>query len=127
MKTLGRHLVVDFYDCKSEILNDVHQIKEVMMEAARRCKATPLGKFFHTFEPHGVSGVIVIAESHLAIHTWPEYNFASVDIFTCGNTVDPWLAHEYLTTTLRAKNVGVTELKRGTLAEKEDMCVSASG
>jgi S-adenosylmethionine decarboxylase proenzyme len=126
MKTLGRHLVVDLYDCKSEILNDVHQIEEVMMEAARRCKATPLGKFFHTFEPQGVSGVVVIAESHLAIHTWPEYNFASVDIFTCGNTVDPWLAHEYLTAILKAKSVDVTELKRGTLVKEKNTCVSVS-
>lgn len=64
-------------------------------------------------QPHGVTGVIVIAESHFSIHTWPEHRFAAVDLYTCGNTVDPWLAFDHLAKAFRATTHSVTELRRG--------------
>ncbi|MDD4848209.1 MAG: adenosylmethionine decarboxylase, partial [Bacteroidales bacterium] len=84
MAALGRHILVEFIGCKSETLNDVALIEESMVTAARKADATVINSTFHHFSPFGVSGVVVIQESHLAIHTWPEYQYAAVDLFTCG-------------------------------------------
>jgi len=113
--SLGKHLLVEYYECEPKILNDVNKIREYMMEAARVGGATIVNDVFHTFNPYGVSGVVVIAESHLAIHTWPEYNFAAVDLFTCGEDVDPWKAFEYLKKNLKSKYHLTMEVKRGVL------------
>lgn len=110
---LGRHLLAEFYDCNSNILNNVQLIEDAMTEAAIACGATVVTKNFHHFSPYGVSGVVVIAESHLAIHTWPEYGYAAVDLFTCGDTCDPKVACEYLREKLGAESVFRSELKRG--------------
>ncbi len=113
MKSLGTHVVAEFYDCNFEIIKDVKKVEEAMVRAAKATNATIVDVIFHSFNPYGVSGVIVIAESHLAIHTWPEYGFASVDIYTCGDEVKPWKAYELLEKEFRAQNVSVMEMKRG--------------
>ncbi len=118
MKALGKHILAEFYDCKAESLNDVKKIEEIMVEAANVIKACVVNQSFHKFEPHGVSGVVVIAESHLSIHTWPEYNFASVDVYTCGDKIDPWIAYEYLNEVLKAKRSNVLEVKRGIITSE---------
>ena len=82
MNALGRHILAEFYECDTDILNDAQRIENYMKRAALECGATIVSSTFQTFNPHGVSGVIVIAESHLAIHTWPEYGYAAVDVFT---------------------------------------------
>lgn len=115
MKALGRHILVEFYDCDSEVLNDLTVVENSMKEAAKVSGATIVKSVFHLFNPHGVSGVVVIAESHLAIHTWPEYGYAAVDLFTCGDSVNPWDAFDYLKEKFKAKNVFTMELKRGQL------------
>ena len=84
-----------------------------MQKAARDSNATIVNSVFHRFNPHGVSGVVVIAESHLAIHTWPEYNYAAVDLFTCGSSVDPWIAFDVLRHCLEADTFKTREVKRG--------------
>ena len=117
--SLGRHLLVEFHGCDRTILNDVNLIRRYMLEAAKRTGATILKDVFHAFSPHGVSGVVVIAESHLAIHTWPEYGYAAVDLFTCGNDVDPWKAFEYLSLKLKARKFLPMEIKRGILELEE--------
>ncbi len=86
-----------------------------MKRAAIECGATIVNSVFHTFNPHGVSGVVVIAESHLAIHTWPEYGYAAVDVFTCGDTVDPWIATRALQEYLRSEKIKTIEVNRGEL------------
>ena len=113
MKELGRHIIVEMYDCDAEILNNFDVIREQMMEAARVAGATIVGEVFHRFTPHGVSGAVVIAESHLSIHTWPEYRYAALDLFTCGDNVDPWVAFGHLARELKAGKTSQTELKRG--------------
>ncbi|MDY6843523.1 MAG: adenosylmethionine decarboxylase, partial [Thermodesulfobacteriota bacterium] len=75
MNSLGRHLVVELMDCDSEILKDMGTIKDFMIRAATTAGATPVQNVFHSFNPMGISGVVVIAESHLTIHTWPEYGY----------------------------------------------------
>ena len=118
MKALGRHILAEFYDCDPRILNDTEMIELYMKRAAIECGATIVNSTFHTFNPHGVSGVVVIAESHLAIHTWPEYGYAAVDVFTCGDTVDPKVATEVLRESLRAQRIETVEIRRGELRGK---------
>ncbi len=115
MSTLGRHIIVEYYDCKPEILNSVVEIQQHMENAAIESGATIINATFHHFSPYGVSGVVVIQESHLAIHTWPEYGYASVDLFTCGDTVDPWTAYEYLKRSFQADQGSAIEMRRGEL------------
>ena len=86
-----------------------------MLEAATRSGATIINSVFHHFSPFGVSGVIVIQESHLAIHTWPEYRYAAVDLFTCGDSVNPWVSYESLKTAFEAEHGSAIELNRGQL------------
>lgn len=115
MKTeqLGRHILVEYYNCDENILNDHKLIEELMVQAAREAKATVVESVFHMFNPYGVSGAVVISESHLTIHTWPEYGYASVDLFTCGDKVNPWDGFEYLERELKAQRSESTEVSRG--------------
>lgn len=115
MNALGRHLLIELQDCNKEALNDLGFLRDAMVTAAIDCGAAVLGESFHRFSPQGVSGVVVIAESHLSIHTWPEYGYAAVDIFTCGTTVVPEKAAEVLVGKLGAKNHSVMEIQRGLL------------
>ena len=126
MRVLGQHILAELYGCNSTILNDVDLIKQYMEEAALKSNATIVNSAFHHFSPYGVSGVVVIAESHLAIHTWPEYNYAAVDIFTCGTSVDPWKAFEVLKERLQATESVTKEMKRGLpdLGEHHDTTIS---
>ncbi|OGO24464.1 MAG: S-adenosylmethionine decarboxylase proenzyme [Chloroflexi bacterium RBG_16_50_9] len=115
MNALGRHLLVELQDCNKEVLNDPGFLRDAMVTAAIDCGATVLSESFHHFNPQGVSGVVIIAESHLSIHTWPEYGYAAVDIFTCGTTVEPRKAAEALIEKLEAKNPTLMEIQRGVL------------
>ena len=115
MKALGRQLLVEFYDCDTYILNDKEKVRSALRQAAVEAGATIVTDVFHEFNPHGISGVVVIAESHLAIHTWPEFDFAAVDLFTCGDDVVPSLAMTHLQKALKADRLSVLELKRGIL------------
>jgi S-adenosylmethionine decarboxylase len=85
---LGRQLTIEYYDCSTLILLDKEQIGQAMLKAAKDSGATVVSSSFHTFSPQGVSGVVVIAESHFTIHTWPEHDYAAVDMFTCGKGID---------------------------------------
>ena len=118
MQALGRQILVEFYDCNRVILNDEPLIRSILLEGVRRSNATIVSDTFHTFSPHGVSGVVVIAESHVAIHTWPEHGYAAVDIFTCGDTIDPWIIQKYLEQGFGAGNVSSMEMKRGLFPER---------
>ncbi len=84
-----------------------------MIDAAKKAHATIVDDKFHHFSPFGVSGVVVIAESHLAIHTWPEYRYAAVDVFTCGETLKPEVAAIHLAQVFKSQNPSIHEIKRG--------------
>jgi spermidine synthase len=116
MNALGRHILVEFYDCSPELMNDVVHIENSMVAAAETAGATVINSTFHHFSPYGVSGVVVIQESHLAIHTWPEYGYAAVDLFTCGDSVDPWVSYKYLKDAFEAGHGSSMELRRGQLS-----------
>jgi len=115
MKSLGKHLLAEYYECDRDSLNDVSTVENSLIKAAKEAGATVIGSSFHVFEPYGVSGVVVISESHLTIHTWPEYGFAAVDIFTCGDDVDPMKAHEFLKTVFKTQKATVETVLRGIL------------
>lgn len=115
MNSLGRHILVEFMGCSPDILNDVGVIETAMVNAAQKAGATVIQSTFHHFSPFGVSGVVVIQESHLAIHTWPEYQYAAVDLFTCGESVDSWISFDLLKQAFQAKNQSVLEMHRGPL------------
>lgn len=113
MSALGRHILAEIYGCDAEILNNRKLIEKIMVESALKAGAEVREVAFHKFSPQGVSGVVVISESHLAIHTWPELGYAAVDIFTCGDKVDPWDACNYLTKQFNAEHMTANEVKRG--------------
>ncbi len=126
--SLGRHILVEFYESSPEILNDVSLIEQSMVDAAQEAESTVVNSTFHHFSPFGVSGVVVIEESHLAIHTWPEYGFASMDIFTCGDSVEPWIAFNYLKKAFHSEHASSMEMLRGQLnllEKKEDFDLGA--
>lgn len=115
MQSLGNHLIVEMYDCHSELINDRHSVENAMIEAVRISGAKMVQSVIHQFNPHGISGVIVIEESHFSVHTWPEYGYCALDIFTCGDEIDYYSALQYLKDAFMAKNLSVTEMKRGML------------
>jgi S-adenosylmethionine decarboxylase len=115
MDYLGDHLLVELYECDSDKLNDLKKVERVLGEAVRISGATALKTSFHQFESQGVSGVIIIAESHFTIHTWPEYGYAALDIFTCGESIDSLKALDYIEKELDVKTLSVTEIKRGNI------------
>lgn len=114
---LGRHILAEFFDCDSNIINSVDLVEKYMTNAAIKCGATVVQKCFHMFSPHGVSGVVIISESHLAIHTWPELGYAAVDLFTCGESCDPKVAYDYLKKVFSSKKGSFSILKRGILSK----------
>jgi S-adenosylmethionine decarboxylase proenzyme len=121
----GKHILAEYFECECTYLDSEAAIRDLMLEAASRSGATIVGNIFHHFNPQGVSGVVVIAESHLAIHTWPEFRYASVDLFTCGTRVDPWIGFEYLKEKLQCRKWVTKEITRG-IAE-EELASSAYG
>ena len=106
MNVLGLHLLLELKDCNPVLLNDLDYIREAMQQTANEVGAHVVGESFHRFSPQGVTGILAIAESHISIHTWPEYGYAAADIFACGPSFVPRKAAE-------SKDPDVTEIKRG--------------
>ncbi len=121
---LGRHVLLEAYGCKAEVLDSVKGVEKTMIDAALAAGAEIREVAFHKFSPQGVSGVVVISESHLAIHTWPELGYAAIDVFTCGESVNPWDAVNYLIEMFGAESVTANEVKRGIF--QGDMTVKVS-
>lgn len=111
---LGNHILVEFMNCDPHIMNDVAGIERDMVAAAQKAGATVINSTFHHFSPWGVSGVVVIQESHLAIHTWPEYGYAAVDLFTCGE-MDAWISFDHLKECFKSLSYSAIEMKRGSV------------
>ena len=121
----GKHILAEYSECECTFLDSEPDIRSLMLEAATRSGATVVGDIFHHFSPQGVTGVVVVAESHLAIHTWPEFGYASVDIFTCGTRVDPWIGFEYIKEKLQSKRWVSKEIARGDLGEEPILLLEA--
>ncbi|OGR42132.1 MAG: S-adenosylmethionine decarboxylase proenzyme [Elusimicrobia bacterium GWA2_61_42] len=115
MKALGQHLILELYGCSAAALSSVSKVQDAMLKAATAADATIIDSIFHHFKPYGVSGVVVIAESHFAIHTWPEHRYASVDLFTCGDKTRPWRAFTAVKKSFKATHFSVMKVERGLL------------
>jgi len=107
-KSLGRHILLELYNCDADFLNQTETIEKILVQTAELGNATIVETSFHQFSPFGVSGVVVIAESHITIHTWPEHQYAAIDLFTCDNEMDTKIMVNYL----------VQEFKAGSFEEK---------
>ena len=117
MNALGRHLLLELNDCNREVLDDLEFIRHAMLRAAEQAGASVVGESFHKFDPIGVTGIVAIAESHLCIHTWPEYGYAAADVFTCGDDFDPYQAAGLLIEKLSCTQPSITEIQRGQLTQ----------
>ena len=119
LHALGTHLLLELKECNSKTLGNLEFVQETLKNAALEAKATIVEVAFHEFSPFGISGMVVIAESHLAIHTWPEYGYAAVDVFTCGDLIDPRVAAKFLIEKFESKNPSIIEMKRGILGNEK--------
>lgn len=107
----GVHIIADFWFSKS--ITNTRQLKHLLMKAAKESNSTPLEISLHKFSPQGLTGVVLVAESHIAIHTWPEIGYMALDIFTCGKNIKPQKALAFLKKELKPKRVFIKELQRG--------------
>lgn len=113
MDTIGRHVISELWECNESKLNDLAYIEKVFVEAALKAGAEVREVAFHQFAPQGVSGVVIISESHLAIHSFPEHRYASIDVYTCGDRIDPNVAAQYIAEALEAGVRENMEVPRG--------------
>ena len=118
MKELGRHYVFELFGCDREALDNLEAVQAALVQGAIEAGATVIDKVFHKFAPQGVTGVVIIAESHLSIHTWPEYGYAALDVFTCNTNTEPMKAFKVVTKLLKPKSSSTLELKRGLIEEE---------
>lgn len=115
MKSVGRHLILELWECQE--LNSPDVVEQALREATEACRATLLDLKVHTFSPQGVTGVAVVSESHILIHTWPELDYAAVDVFTCGNSTEPTAVLPVLQKHFAPQRVQVMEIRRGIVSE----------
>jgi S-adenosylmethionine decarboxylase len=120
LNTRGQHLLAEYHGCNVEVLDDLKRIESLLNEAARAAQTKVVASVFRPFVPQGVSGVVVIEESHLSIHTWPEFGYASVDFYTCGSGM-PEAAHRVLHKGLRAKHCELMMVDRGLNSDDKGM------
>lgn len=112
MDTAGRHIIAEIWDIDGDVINDANKIEKIFVDAALAMGAEIREVAFHQFAPQGVSGVVIISESHLTVHTFPEHSYMSVDVYTCG-TLDPNVAIQYIIDHSGAKSSHSYELPRG--------------
>lgn len=114
--SLGIHLIAEFWYGKN--IEDEKKLRNLLLSAAKKAKSRPLEIIVHQFKPQGISGVILLAESHIALHFWPEYHYCGIDIFTCGKESNPQKALYFLKEVLKPKKVVVKKIERGLLDEE---------
>ncbi|MAF51877.1 MAG: adenosylmethionine decarboxylase [SAR202 cluster bacterium] len=124
MNALGRHLLLELKECNRELLDDLDFVRQAMLSAANEAGATVVGESFHKFNPVGVTGIVAIAESHLCIHTWPEYGYAAADVFTCGEEFDPRKAADILIGKLGCSDPVIEEVQRGLFPQGDAQSLS---
>ncbi len=118
MSALGFHSILELYDCPPELLDDEIQVRDFVREAALRAGCTVLGELCHRFDPQGVTALMLLAESHISVHTWPEVGYVAVDVFTCGTDTRPEDACRYLTHMFEARHHDLRVIARGMRAPK---------
>ena len=113
---VGKHCILELYECDTERLDDEAFLRTTITTAAKRAGATLLNLITHRFDPQGVTGLALLAESHISIHTWPESGYAAIDVFTCGDHTMPEQACEVLRQELKAGRHALKSFLRETPA-----------
>ncbi|AKG04156.1 S-adenosylmethionine decarboxylase proenzyme [Salimicrobium jeotgali] len=113
MNTLGRHILGDLWNCDVSCLEDIDYVEKLFVRAALKAGAEVREVAFHKFAPQGVSGVVLISESHLTIHSFPEHGYASIDIYTCGDHLQPEEAFHTIVEGLKCRKYDINEIRRG--------------
>jgi S-adenosylmethionine decarboxylase proenzyme len=113
LQSLGQHHLMELYSCDASLIDDQEVVRRLMVEGARRSGATVVGEHFHKFAPQGVSGVVILAESHFAVHTWPEHGFVAVDLFGCGNRLDIPACFDFMEREFGAAHSKRVSVRRG--------------
>jgi S-adenosylmethionine decarboxylase len=113
MNSIGHHYIVEASGCNPAVIGKVESVEQILVRAAEVAGVQVWSISFHRFSPNGVSGVVVISESHLALHTWPEFGYVALDIFTCGDDAKPETAVEYALKEFGANTAHITEVTRG--------------
>lgn len=111
--TNGKHIIIDLWKANKKKLNNKEFIKRTLLEAARKANSTIMAHKFHKFIPSGVSGYVLIAESHISIHTWPDEQYASLDVYTCGDKTFPDNARDYVIEAFGAQDFSTVSIDRG--------------
>jgi S-adenosylmethionine decarboxylase proenzyme len=112
-KRMGKHYIVEYLDCDPDRIGTLDAVRPLLVDAVETCGATALNYAYHQFEPWGVSATVLLAESHFCLHSWPEDRYMALDIFTCGDTMDPDVAVEILRNGFAAGKVNLDVLDRG--------------
>ncbi|MBP2655267.1 MAG: speH [Firmicutes bacterium] len=121
MKIIGKHLTVDMYGCSFENLDNLEFIRSAMLTAVREANMTLLDFSYHKFEPQGLTALALLAESHMSIHTYPEFSYAAIDVFTCGDHSRPDKAVAILKNLLKPEKTKITNIRRGDFGSESDM------
>ncbi len=111
--TIGYHYIIEATGCDPKILADSKRLRDILTESAKVGKMDIRIVHFYKFSPTGVSGMIVVSESHISIHTWPEEGYAAIDVYICGTKSEPEKTIEYILEHIKAKYAHITEIKRG--------------
>ena len=112
-KAIGHHYIVEASGCDPEVISSVEKVQQILVKAAEISGAQVWSVSFSKFPPHGVSGVVVISESHISSHTWPEFRYGAMDFYTCGETVEPEKGLNYAVEAFGATSAHITEITRG--------------
>ena len=116
-KALGLHIIADLYGVEADLIDRVEDIRALLEGAVKHAKLTKISSHYYQFRPHGATGVVLIAESHISIHTWPELGIATVDVYTCGDPQQCIEAMNFIIDKLKPSRVDKKVFDRGLLEE----------
>ncbi len=117
LAAVGYNLFADMYNCDAQLLDDIRYLRRLLKESAEAGNMHVVKVLFHRYSPQGITGLVIVKESHIALHTWPEYAFASIDIFLCGDNSDPYKTLKYIENGLRPSTVITKSIERGVIHE----------
>ncbi len=119
-KTLGLHILADLYGVDPDLIDRVEDIRHLLESAVKVAGLTKISSHYYQFQPHGATGVVLLAESHISIHTWPEHGLATVDVYTCGDPLKAYRSMDYIISVLKPTRVDKHVFERGLVGESED-------
>lgn len=106
-------IIAEFYGCKPDLISTSNTVKRIINRAVRKSKLTKIRSHYHQFRPSGVTGVVLLAESHITMHSWPEYNYIALDIFSCGDKNKALVAMQQLVKDFKPAKVKKKVVMRG--------------